>query len=149
MTDYKYCRQAANAMLCLCLMNVGPVILLAALGAAGAAAVGQSDKFSALQAVAVGLLCTGLPFLITQGFARRGRLGAILVGFALEVFLLAATVWLLFGVVRGPSSVQFKLLSGSLAVLALWAYAWAILKSIQALQEARDIGPDRSKAAGL
>ncbi len=145
MIERKYCRQAANAMLWLCVMNIGPVFLLAAMGAAGAAAVGQDDKFNAGQAIAVGLLCSGLPFFLTQGFARRGQAGAILVAIVFVVLLMAATVWLLFSMAAGPFNVQFKLLAGVLGVLAVWAYAWALLKAIQALREAREPVIDHSK----
>src|SRR5256885_3992550 len=57
MTDYKYCRQAANAMLWLCLMNIGPVILLAAMGAAGAAAIGRSEEHTSELQSPCNLVC--------------------------------------------------------------------------------------------
>ena len=145
MIERKYCRQAANAMLALCFMNIGPAVLLAALGASGAAAIDQADKFNAAQAVTVGVLCAGLPFFLTQGFARRGHLGAILVAIIFVMLMLSATVWLLFKVAGGPFDVQFKALAGLLGVVSGWAYVWALLKAIQALREARETGEVDSK----
>ncbi len=130
-------RRAANMMCLLCLLNIGPVLLLTAMGMAGAAITYPERNFPTARAMLIGLVVFALPFLITQAFVRRGHRGAILFSVLVALLFLAGAAFLMVDVMAGPSSIQFKLLAGMLSLIAMGGYGLGTLRLLQAAREVR------------
>jgi len=139
----KRCREAANVMCLLCLLNIGPVLLVTAMGLAGAAITHPERNFNSILAMVTGTIVFGLPLLIGQIFVRRGHQGAIVFGIAVESLFLAGVAFLMTNVVAAPFMIQFKLLAGLLALVAIVGYGLGVVRLFQAAQEIR-----RERASG-
>lgn len=145
--ERRRCRDAANVMLFLCLMNIAPVLLLTAMGMAGAAVVQPERNFSTARAMVTGLLILGLPLVVAQVWVRRGAMGAILFGLVFELLLLGFLVFLTVSVADAQVPVQFKLLVGILSVGTMLTYTFGIFRLLAAARETRRRAPG-SKTGG-
>jgi len=130
-------RRAANAMLFLCVVNLAPVFLLAAMGMAGASAVDAEAKYNLPVALIAGLTILGLPLVIVQIFVRRGRVAGMLVGTVLVLLLSGLLVWLVVEVFRGTFGGLFKVMAGVLAFVGFCLYGWGLGLLMRAIPEAR------------
>ena len=124
-------------MLFLCVANLAPVFLLAAIGMAAASAVDAQGRYNLPLALIIGLTILGLPLAITQIFVRRGRVAGILIGVVLELSLSALLIWLLLGVFAGMFGPSFKVMAGLLAFVGFCAYGWGLASLVRAIPEAR------------
>jgi hypothetical protein len=124
-------------MLFLCIANIGPVLMLVALGMAGAAALDPEQKYNVPRAVILGLLILGLPLVFAQFFVRAGRLGGVLCGLFLELLLMAGQMVLSVGVFAGEFIFQFKLLAAVLSAIVVAVYGWGMAILLRAFPEAR------------
>jgi hypothetical protein len=133
----KRCRAAANVLCLLCFLNLGPVLLVTAMGMAGAAMTHPERNFNSVRAMVTGAVLFGLPFLVGQAFVRRGSRGAILFSILVALLFLAGATYLMINVVAGPFLIQFKLLAGLLSLVAIVGYGLGIFRLCQAAQEIR------------
>ena len=124
-------------MLFLCLVNLAPTFLLAAMGMAGTATIDADAKYNLPRALLIGLTVLGLPLAITQFFVRGGSVVAILIGIVLGVLLPTLLVWLVAGVFASSFEVLFKVMATALSLVGICLYGWGLRLLMKAIPEAR------------
>jgi len=121
----------------LCLVNLAPAFLLAAMGMAGTATIDAEAKYNVPRALLIGLTVLGLPLAITQFFVRRGSVVAMLVGIVMGVLLSTLLVWLMAGVFVSAFAVLFKVMATALTLVGICLYGWGLRLLMRAIAEAR------------
>ena len=126
--------RAASWMLALCVANIAPASLVAALGFAAAASRGEEERFHFSVAFFVSLLVIDLPLLLASYLLQRRLVLGKVFGLALPVLLIGILVMLVLNVAAGEFVLVFKALSFVLSVVVGLLYGWGLVLGIKAIR---------------